>query len=403
MTASKNQSSFPLASDSWGAEEKLAMARVIESGQFTMGREVRDFERSVAAKFGADFAVMVNSGSSANLIMLTALQILYGPKWPESPEVLVPAVSWSTTFTPFYFLNLKPVFVDVDRNHFGIDTSKLEGAITENTVAILAVNILGQPAELDALSRIAETRGLVLLEDNCESLGATLGGKFTGTFGLASSHSSFFSHHISTMEGGWICTDDEEFYLTCMSLRAHGWVREQPEDSFLRAGLAGGFDSLFHFVLPGLNFRPLELEAAVGLEQLKKFNAMQNLRLKNNSLFRSLFNQSENVRLQTGPGESSSFALPIVLTGGLAGHRKEITEALSDAGVECRPIIAGNFARQPVMKFLGGRVESDLTNADELHFDGFYIGNHPRDLTPEIHHAWRVFNEVETTITGKKS
>ena len=402
MSTPKNQPSFPLASDSWGVEEKLAMARVIESGQFTMGREVREFESSVAAKFGAEFAIMVNSGSSANLVMLTALQLLKGPTWPESPEVIVPAVSWSTTFTPFYFLNLKPVFVDVDKNHFGIEASKLEDAITENTVAILAVNILGQPAELDVLSRIAEDKGLVLLEDNCESLGATLEGKFTGTFGLASSHSSFFSHHISTMEGGWICTDDEEFYLTCLSLRAHGWVREQPQGSFLREGSSSGFESLFHFVLPGLNFRPLELEAAVGLEQLKKFDQMQEFRLNNNFLFRSLFSQSANVRLQSGRGESSSFALPIILTGQLAGHRKEITQALMASGVECRPIIAGNFTKQPVMRFLGGRVDTTLTNSDELHVNGFYIGNHPHDLTFEIQSAWRIFSEAETHITGKK-
>jgi len=390
--------SFPLAADSWGEEEDRAITRVLSSKRFTMGQEVKNFEQAICEKFGFKHSVMVNSGSSANLVMLTALQITKGKDWPENPEVIVPAVSWSTTFTPFYYLNMTPVFVDIDQENLGLSIDRVLEAISPKTVAILAVNVLGLPAQLDVLSKIAHERGLTLLEDNCESLGAKLDGTYTGAYGLASSHSSFFSHHISTMEGGWISTNDEGFYQTCLALRAHGWVREQPENSPLRTGVEEGFSSLFHFVLPGLNFRPLELEAAIGIEQLKKLDNMNNWRVRNEKIFKNLFSQSNNLRLQSGRGQSTSFALPIVLTGALSGKRQLIADALIEQGVECRPIIAGNFTKQPVMKYLNSNTVAALPNADEVHFNGLYIGNHPKDLSKEIKLAWETFETTESRI-----
>jgi CDP-6-deoxy-D-xylo-4-hexulose-3-dehydrase len=363
-----------------------------------MGQEVKNFELAICRKFGFKYSVMLNSGSSANLVMLTAMQVLMDKDWPEKPEVIVPAVSWSTTFTPFYYLNMTPVFVDIDKDNFGLSVERVKEAISPKTVAILAVNVLGLPANLELLRGIADERGLTLLEDNCESLGAKLGGQYTGSFGLASSHSSFFSHHISTMEGGWISTNDEKFYQACLSLRAHGWVREQPQNSPLRTGVEDGFNSLFHFVLPGLNFRPLELEAAIGIEQLKKLDEMNGWRSRNEKIFRDLFARSKNVRLQSGQGQSTSFALPMVLTGGLSGKRQTVADALIQNGVECRPIIAGNFTKQPVMKYLNSQPFPILPNADDVHFNGLYIGNHPKDLSEEIQLAWEAFEGVESRI-----
>ncbi len=394
---------YPLASDSWGIEEQEAISRVLHSKKFTMGQEVKNFEDKICKMFGFEYAVMVNSGSSANLVMLTATKILFGSNWPEKPEIIVPAVSWSTTFTPLYYLGLRPVFVDVDEITFGLSAEKVQQAMTPNTVAILAVNVLGQPCDLDGLRRLAEEKNVILLEDNCESLGAVLGEKFTGTFGLASSHSSFFSHHISTMEGGWICTNSKDFYMTCLSLRAHGWVREQPEDSPYREEITDGMTSLFHFVLPGLNFRPLELEAAIGIEQLGKLKSMNEFRVRNLELFRSLFSQSKNVKLQGGPGRSTSFALPLILTGELLGERQRVADSLIEQGIECRPIIAGNFTRQPVVRYLSNDPIPPLPNADEIHFNGLYLGNHGRDLTNEIHHAWKALSKVELEIIGKEN
>ena len=386
---------YKLASDSWDLEEELAIRRVLESKRFTMGAEVRAFESQLESKFDVKHAVMVNSGSSANLVMLTAIQIKFGSKWPEKPEVIVPAVSWSTTFTPFYYLDMTPVFVDVDPENFGLSTRAVQSAITSNTVGILAVNVLGQPADLDYLLDICAEHNLFLIEDNCESLGATLGGKLTGSFGVAASHSSFFSHHISTMEGGWVTTNDEEIYEICLALRAHGWIREQPPESSLRRGAVAGFDSLFHFVLPGLNFRPIELEAAIGIEQIKKLDSMNAWRTKNETKFRGLFGQSQNVRLQGGRGNSTSFALPMILSGEMAGRRTELAALFGANGIECRPIIAGNFTKQPVMRYLAASQPGPLPVSDQIHEDGLYLGNHPRDLSIELDAAWRLFQQFE--------
>lgn len=388
---------YALASDSWGEEEDNAIQRVLRSRRFSMGPEVRAFEDTVRSKFRVKHAVMVNSGSSANLVMLTAVQIKFGNKWPPRPEVIVPAVSWSTTFTPFYYLNMTPVFVDIDPENFGLSIEAVKTAITPNTVGILAVNVLGQPADLDLLEELAKQNDLFLLEDNCESLGATLDGRLTGAFGLAASHSSFFSHHISTMEGGWITTNDQELYEICLSLRAHGWIREQPDNSSLRDGASEGFGSLFHFVLPGLNFRPLELEAAVGIEQLKKLDSMNVWRKKNQARFQELFGQSKNVKLQGGRGDSTSFALPMILVGALEGYRSELAALFESNGIESRPIIAGNFTKQPVMKYLKSPHPGALAVADRLHEHGLYLGNHPRDLTVELENAWKILQNFEST------
>ena len=392
---------YALASDSWDQEEELAIRRVLTSKRFTMGSEVRAFESLIESKFDVKHAVMVNSGSSANLVMLTAMQIRFGSNWPEKPEVIVPAVSWSTTFTPFYYLNMKPVFVDVDPENFGLSAKAVKNAITPNTVGILAVNVLGQPADLDYLREISGEHDLFLVEDNCESLGATLGGKLTGSFGFAASHSSFFSHHISTMEGGWVTTDDDELYEICLALRAHGWIREQPPESSLRRDAVAGFSSLFHFVLPGLNFRPIELEAAIGVEQLKKLDTMNAWRVKNETKFKELFGQSKNVLLQGGRGKSTSFALPLILTGKLEGKRSELAALFSKHGIECRPIIAGNFTRQPVMKYLDSPEIGPLPVSDLIHEEGLYLGNHPRDLSLELDGAWRLFQQFEKAETEK--
>jgi CDP-4-dehydro-6-deoxyglucose reductase, E1 len=375
---------YPLAVDNWDLLEKTAIQNVVDSGRFTMGRYVKEFEESVMRYFGSRNTIMVNSGSSANLVMLTALKIKFGSKWPSKPEIIVPAISWSTTYTPLYYLGLTPVFVDVNCSDIGMNPELVRNAVTENTVAILAVNILGQPAELLKLQQICIDLDLQLLEDNCESLGATLGGGFTGSFGLASSHSSFFSHHISTMEGGWINTDDDEFADICRSLRAHGWIRETSQ-SFNKDKITGdAFRDLFHFVLPGLNFRPLEFEGATGVCQISKLENMLKVRRENAVDFVGLFKDNEHIRIQSGQGESSWFAFAMVLSGKLEGKRSDIAKVLLNAGVESRPLIAGNFTKQPVNEYLNGRISGSLDVADDIHDNGMYIGNHPYKLQREL-------------------
>lgn len=374
---------YPLAMDNWDEQELDAINRVVQSNRFTMGEQVKYFESEVAVKFGSRFAVMVNSGSSANLLMLTAAKIYLNKSFGKKPNIIVPAVSWSTTYTPSYYLGFKLKFVDVDPHHFGLNLENVEKALDENTVAILAVNLLGSASDLTRLKNLAEQKGILLLEDNCESLGAKLDGKFTGTFGLMGTHSSFFSHHINTMEGGWVTTDNEEVYQILKSLRAHGWSRELPQTSRFRPpGEEDWFTSQFEFVLPGMNFRPLEIEAAIGRIQLTKVDKMNEQRRHNASTFVEHVGSIPSVTIQKPLGDSSWFAFAIIFEN--TQLRGQIAETLKTAGVECRPIVTGNFVRQQVLKFLDYEVSGHLDVADKLHDCGMYIGNHPLSLEDEI-------------------
>ncbi|QEE60857.1 DegT/DnrJ/EryC1/StrS family aminotransferase [Salinibacterium sp. dk2585] len=375
---------FPLATSSWDEAEYAAIQRVVDSGRFTMGPLVKQFEAEFAAHFGAGFGVMVNSGSSANLLAVAAAVL--DPRIDLNPgdEVLVPAVSWATTYYPLHQYGLIPRFVDIDIDTLNLDLDLAEAAIGPKTKAIFAVNLLGNPNDFTRLAAMAEKHGLVLLEDNCESLGARHAGTWAGTAGIMGTFSAFFSHHISTMEGGVILTDDEQLYQELTSLRAHGWTRELPEKNFVHDKTGDRFDDLFRFVLPGYNVRPLEMSGALGIEQIKKVPSLVEGRRHNAAYFTSKFAGLDTVRLQRETGESSWFGFSLVLEGSLAGRRAEVARALEAAGVEARPIVAGNFARNPVMRYLDAVVPDELPAADKVHVDGLFVGNHHYPVEPGI-------------------
>jgi CDP-6-deoxy-D-xylo-4-hexulose-3-dehydrase len=374
---------YQLASSSWDEDEFTAMQRVIKSGNFTMGREVREFERKFAEFFGTKFAVMSNSGSSANLLAMAAIR--YSKKYgrDDHDEVIVPAVSWSTTYYPITQLGYKLRFVDINLKSLNATADAIQAAINSRTAGIFAVNLLGNPSDLEAISKLASDAGIFLLEDNCESMGAMIGTKFTGTFGQIGTFSSFFSHHISTMEGGLSVTDDEELAQLMTSLRAHGWTRELPETNHVHDKTGEKFDDLFRFVLPGYNLRPLELSGAIGIEQLKKLPAINNQRRLNAEFFKSriIF---EDILIQEEFGNSSWFGFSLILTGKLSGMRSELVSHLTSKGIESRPIVAGNFTRNPVMKHLDHVKLEPLPNADKIHQDGLFVGNSQEDLSKEI-------------------
>ena len=374
---------YELASSSWDQDELDAMQRVIKSGNFTMGQEVREFESKFADYFGTKFAVMSNSGSSANLLAMAAIK--YSKKYgkDERDEVIVPAVSWSTTYYPITQLGYKLRFVDVDLNSLNATASAIQAAINNRTAGIFAVNLLGNPSDLEAISNLASEAGIFFLEDNCESMGAKIGTKFSGTFGQIGTFSSFFSHHISTMEGGLSVTDDEELAQLMTSLRAHGWTRELPETNHVHDKTGEKFDDLFRFVLPGYNLRPLELSGAIGLEQLKKLPAINNQRRLNAEFFKSRI-VFEDLLIQQEFGDSSWFGFSLILNGGLSGRRSELVSHLTSKGIESRPIVAGNFTRNPVMKHLDHVKLDPLPNADKIHQDGLFVGNSQEDLSKEI-------------------
>ena len=370
---------FPLATATWGQEEQDAMQRVITSGMFTMGANVQAFERDFAKYVGSKHCVMVNSGSSAILLMVAALIYTKNPKLKlqRGDEVIVPAVSWSTTYYPLYQYGLKIKFVDIDLNTLNYDLDQLEQAVTDKTRAIMAVNLLGNPNDFGRIKQIIGKRDIVLMEDNCESMGAKFEGKQTGTFGVMGGYSSFFSHHISTMEGGLIVTDDEELYQILLSLRAHGWTRNLPKHNLVCGEKSDDpFEESFRFVLPGYNVRPLEIEGALGVEQVKRLPMLIEERRKNGKMLQAAMAGHPDIIIQKEISESSWFGFSLVIRPGSKLTRKELVAKLNDLGFECRPIVAGNFAKNEVVKYFDSEVHGTLKNAEHIDQNGLFVGNH---------------------------
>lgn len=378
---------FPLATSSWDKEEIDAMQRVIASGMYTMGANVQAFERDFAQYIGSQHCVMVNSGSSANLLMVAALFYTKNPglKLQRGDEVIVPAVSWSTTYYPLYQYGLKIRFVDIDLHTLNYDLDQLEKAITNKTKMIMAVNLLGNPNDFERIQQIIGKRNIVLIEDNCESMGASYQGKKAGTFGVMGSFSSFFSHHISTMEGGLIVTDDEELYQILLSLRAHGWTRNLPKHNLVCDDKSDDpFEESWRFVLPGYNVRPLEMEGAIGVEQVKKLPSFISARRENGKAFQAAMANHPDILIQKEIGESSWFGFSMVIRPGSKRTRPVLVKKLNEAGFECRPIVAGNFAKNEVVKYFDSETPFPLSNASHIDTHGLFVGNHHYEISEAI-------------------
>lgn len=378
---------YPLASTTWDEAEYAAMQRVIQSGMFSMGKEVATFEKQFAEWVGSRFAVMVNSGSSANLAMIAALMFRKQGALQAGDEVIVPAVSWSTTYYPLQQYGLKVKFVDIDPRTLNIDVEQLTAAIGPQTRAILTVNLLGNPNDFNWISQVIAGRDILLLEDNCESMGATLAGKQAGTFGLMGTYSSFFSHHISTMEGGLVVTDDEELYHILLSIRAHGWTRNLPKFNHVCGEKSDNpFEESFRFVLPGYNLRPLELSGAIGQEQLKKLDSMITTRRENAAHFQAVFQHHPWLDIQQEIGQSSWFGFALIVKPDAPTTRDTLVTKLAAANVDVRPIVAGNFAKNEVMKWFDYTIHGKLNNADYIDKNGLFVGNHHYDLKAKINY-----------------
>ena len=370
---------YPLATSSWVDEEISAMQSVISSGNFTMGEKVAEFETDFSRYIGSKYCLMVNSGSSANLLMIAALFYTKNQeiRLKRGDEVIVPAISWSTTYYPLYQYGLKIKFVDVDLETLNYDLNSLKDAVNENTRVVMAVNLLGNPNDFKLIRSIIDPFNIVLIEDNCESLGAKFEGKFAGTFGLMGSFSSFFSHHISTMEGGLIVTDNLELYHILLSLRAHGWTRNLPSENQVTGTKdSNSFVESFRFVLPGFNVRPLELEGAIGVEQLKKLPSIIDNRRINGAKIQSALNNHPDILIQREIGESSWFGFSLTIRPGSKLTRDLLLNKLNDLGFETRPIVTGNFAKNEVVKYFEYEIFGDLNNANHIDQNGLFIGNH---------------------------
>ncbi|PYS53406.1 MAG: pyridoxamine 5-phosphate oxidase [Acidobacteria bacterium] len=387
---------YELAASTWGPEEIEAIRRTIDSGRFSMGEQVASFEQEFARYFGMSYGVMVNSGSSANLIAVAALSYKKDRPLRRGDEVIVPAISWSTTYHPLQQYGLKLRFVDVELETLNMDVRKLERALTPRTRMIVAVSILGNPAALDVIQQFARQHDLYLLEDNCESMDAEIpGGRKTGTFGHVNTFSFFFSHHISTMEGGIVLTDDLEFDHLLRSIRAHGWTRDLPAGSPLFEVQSSDHFEAYRFILPGYNVRPLEISGAVGRVQLKKLPAMTARRRRNLALFQDLFAGDDRFILQRENGKSSCFSFTVILSPGRNINRERVFAALKRADIGFRMITGGCFLKHDVIRYFDyDVVDGSVPNAELAHDRGFFVGNYPEDLTPQLHRLREVLDRA---------
>jgi len=376
--------SYPLATSTWDEKELEAIQSVINKDMFTMGKSVAQFERDFSKFVDSKYAVMVSSGSTANLIATAALFYTKNPKLKRGDEIIVPAVSWSTTYFPLQQYGLKLKFVDIDLDTLNYDLEALKSAITNNTKMIMVVNLLGNPNDFDAINDSIKDKNIFILEDNCESMGAEYKGKQAGTFGIMGTYSTFFSHHMATMEGGFVVTDDKELYHVLLSIRAHGWTRNLPKENEVCTKSDDWFEESFRFVLPGYNVRPVEMSGAVGIEQLKKLPKFLKQRRKNAKLFIKLFENHPDFIIQKNIDNSSWFGFSLIIKPTSKLKRKDVIKKLQNAKIDCRPIVTGNFTRNDVMKFFDYEIHNELKNADYLHDNGLFVGNHQICLKDQI-------------------
>ena len=385
---------YPLASNTWDHNEYKSALSVLASGMFTMGQEVATFEKKYADWAGSRYAVFCNSGSSANLLALSAIK--YDPRRTRNKQkntIIVPSVSWSTTYMPIIQLGYDIEFIDVDPETFNIDVEAIAKLDPSSIAAIFAVNLLGVAADYNRLLTWCKNNDVILLEDNCESMGATLNGQKTGSFGLIGTHSTFYSHHMATMGGGICVTDDELTYEILKSLRAHGWTRNVTNKKLFFEFFdepKSEIEENFHFVLPGYNMRPTELQGALGTQQLEKLDGFIENRRENYLYFAKRLSERDALTGQRGIGQPSWFGFGILFDPKY--DRNQISERLTHYGIENRPIVSGNMLRQPV--FSKTTDAKNFPNAEKIHNHGMMIGNHQFIIKEEIDYFFEVIDEI---------
>jgi CDP-4-dehydro-6-deoxyglucose reductase, E1 len=386
---------YPLALPLFGAEEIAASLGPLLTRRVTMGSRVLEFEAAFADYIGVRHAVMVNSGSSANLLALACLsaEVREGGLRPGD-EVIVPAVGWSTTVAPILQLGYVPVFVDVDPHTLNIQVEALAEAISPRTRAIMPVHLLGNPVDIPAVESFAREHDLFLIEDTCEALGSEIDGRRTGSFGHAGTYSFFFSHHITTVEGGMLVTSDDELANAARSIRAHGWTRDMSDrEEIERAN--PHVDPRFLFAHLGYNLRPMETQAAFGLVQLGRLDAFNESRREAaHALLQGLEGLEGELRfVSEQPGGTSTwFGFSVIARD--HETRMALARHLGERGIETRPIVSGNLAVQPAFRDRVHRTVGSLPNARELSACGLFIGIHPdteRWLLDHVVESFRSF------------
>jgi len=372
------KSRIPLAIPPYGHEEVTESLESLMSMKTTAGQKVTKFEKKFAKFIGTKYGLMVNSGSSANLL---ALSILVHPSLKNrikpGDEIITPAVTWPTTVYPICNVNATPKFVDVKLNDYTIDPEKIESAINNKTKALMIVHLLGNPCDMNAISKIAKKHNLWLIEDACEAHGAKYNGKYVGSFGDLATFSFFASHHITTMEGGMITTNQKILNEIGKSMKTFGWSRDLSSKKQLEKEFPH-IDSRFLFVNTGFNFRPTEIQGAFGIHQIDKLEKLVKLRIKNAKYWNKRLSGFSTLLIspEEKKHRKSYLFYPITVIKNKFFTKNDLVNELEKNGIETRPIMTGNITKQPVAKYLKFKKSKNLKNSDYIHENSFLFGNH---------------------------
>ncbi len=388
----KNKFKWQLINDSITDSDKKALTDFINTPnqRFTNGPKVKEFEKAWSEYVGCDFSVFVNSGASANYIMASIMKEEKGVG-----EVIVSPLGWVSDVSPLVNLGFTPVFVDVSMENMSITLDNIKAAVTDKTVGVSLVHVLGFAAVTDEMKKFCDDNDLFFIEDCCESHGATYKGTKVGNFGDVSNFSFYFGHHITTIEGGMVCTNDERLYDYAKLFRSHGMTREasvQLQEQYERS--RPDLNPLFTFAVPGYNMRNQELNAVLGLEQLKRLNYNCDKRRDNFKTWVDSLN-SDKFFVDFHQNGNSNFALPLVLKEKDLELFEKCCILLEEQNVEYRVGTAGggNQARQPYLDKYNF-IAHDLSNVDHIHDFGLYIGNHPELVDKDIVNLCKELNNL---------
>ncbi len=379
-----NKTIIPLISPSYGKEEVKEAVSSLLSTWVTMGAKVSKFENQFAEYIGTKYAIMVNSGSSANLLALSILSDPKISKIKKGSEIITPAVTWATTVYPMINVGVKPVFVDVDLETYCINIKEMESALSKKTSAVMPVHLLGNSCNMDNILKFGKKNNLAVIEDACEAHGAEFNAKKVGSFGDLGTFSFFLSHHITTIEGGIIVTNNEKLYELAKTMRAFGWIRELKNKKSI-AAKHKNIDERFLFTNLGFNFRPTEIQGAFGIHQLKKLENFLKIRIENAKYWEKKFSGLEDVfslPKVTKGAKHAYFCYPLTILEDVNFTRNDIVKYLEKKKIQTRPIMAGNMAEQPSNKLFSHRISGKLTNSELIMRNGFFFGNH-QDIGPE--------------------
>ena len=379
---------YPLLSNAFSKSDISCGIKVLKSKRITMSKITKKFEKQFAKKIGCKYALMTNSGSSANLLAISSIvNPLFKKKLKARDEVIIPAVCWSTSLWPIVQNNLKPVFVDVELDTFNMSIESLKKKITSRTRAIMCVHVLGTSTNMNQIQKLIKNKKILLIEDTCESLGAKFNNKYLGTFGEFGTFSFYYSHQITSGEGGMIVCNNSYNYNILKSLRSHGWSRETNFHSFYKKKFKK-MDDRFLFINSGYNLRPTEVQAAIAQNQFKRLGNFINIRKKNRNKIIEIIkknpkwdDQFKFVK-QSKMVSPSWFGLPIIINIKYLNKKKKFLQYLTKIGIENRPILSGNFTNQPATQLY--KLNKDgfiFPNAEKIENLGFFIGLHTNKIS----------------------